>query len=355
MSFTESLHRFLLNVRYAFRPRKPLLFPRLVKAVVLAKFRPGRLRYVDFAIDFACNLSCEHCFAEALKQPGRRQMDVADYARVAREAMRLGAVNFSFQGGEPLLFAKLPDLIAACRPNRNVISVTTNGTLLTEASVADLRAWGVDILTVSLDSGIAEEHDAFRGRPGTFEAALAGIRLARAAGMQVTLGTVVTHSNLHSEGIRRLTELAASNRMLLYFILPVRAGKWADNADVQLTESDLLFIDEQTRRSHYLRTDFQANLGPRGCGAAKEILYLTPYGDVLVCPFVHIAFGNVLEDDLATIRARALRVPELAVYHDKCLASTDEDFVGRHLSRTFDADQLPVPYDQVFEAEREGT
>jgi len=344
-----ALHALALNVRYAFRPRKPLLTLRLAKAVVLAKvFRQTRLRYVDFAVDFACNLRCEHCFAAALAQPGRSTMQAADYTRVAAQAMRLGAVNFSFQGGEPLLFPRLGEVIAACRPGRNVISVTTNGTLLTPERVAELKAWGVDILTVSLDSAIAEEHDRFRGRPGTFEATMAGIERGLAAGMRISLGTVVTHQSLHSEGIRGLMDLAIRKRMILYFILPVRAGRWAENTQMLLTEDDLRWIGEQTRRSPYLRTDFQANLGPIGCGAAKEILYLTPYGDVLVCPFLHVAFGNVFEDGLATIRTRALRVPQLAVYHQKCLASTDAEFIERHLSKTFHAEKLPLRWDEVF-------
>ena len=357
------LRHFALNLRYALRPRKPLLTLRLAKAVLLAKawrqaarlsqmVQAGRLhprlRYVDFAVDFACNLSCEHCFAAALKRPGRPQMEVADYARVAREAMRLGAVNFSFQGGEPLLFPRLREVIAACRPARNVISVTTNGTLLSEERVAELRRWGVDILTVSLDSSVPEEHDRFRGRAGTFQATLAGIERGLAAGLHVSLGTVVTHQSLRGDGIRGLMDLAIRKRMILYFILPVRAGRWRGNSEMLLTEDDLRFIEEQTRRSPYLRTDFQANLCGTGCGAAKEILYLTPYGDVLVCPFLHISFGNVLDDDLGTIRARALRVPRLAVYHQKCLASTDDEFVARYLSKTFAAKELPLRWDEVF-------
>jgi MoaA/NifB/PqqE/SkfB family radical SAM enzyme len=349
MGVRAALQQFAVNLRYAFRPRKPLLTLRLVKAVLLAKgFRRVRLRYVDFAIDFACNLSCEHCFAEALKQPGRRRMGEEDYARVARQAMRLGAVNFSFQGGEPLLFPKLRQIIAACRPSRNVMSVTTNGTLLSEERVAELTSWGVDILTVSLDSGVAEEHDAFRGRPGTFHSALTGIERARQAGIRVTLGTVVTHENLRGEGLRRLMDLATSRRMVLYFIFPVRAGRWAENESIMLTEEDLDFLARQTARSRYLRTDFQANLGPHGCGAGKEILYLTPYGDVLACPFLHIAFGNVFEEPLGAIRDRILQIPEFAVYHDQCLASTDQAFIQRYLSKTFEAATLPVPYERVF-------
>ena len=85
-----------------------------------------------------------------------------------------------------------------------------------------------------------------------------------------------------------------------------------------------------------------------GCGAVKEILYLTPYGDVLPCPFLHISLGNALEESVKVIRQRALQNPYFAVYYQKCLASTDEEFIERYLSKTFEADQLPLRWDRVF-------
>ncbi|MFH1419136.1 MAG: radical SAM protein [Planctomycetota bacterium] len=336
--------RFALNLKYSFRRHKPLLTMRLAAAVARAKL-PGRprLRYVDFATHFACNLKCEHCFAETLQSPNREHMTIDDYARVARESMELGAVNFSFQGGEPLADKRLPEIIAACQPAKNVISVTTNGTLLSEKRVAELRRIGVDIVTVSLDSGSAYDHDRFRGRSGVHEAATVGIERVLAHGMHVTIGTVVTHQNLHSEGIRLLCEYAIRKRLLLYFIFPVPAGKWQNETDMLLTEEDEAHVFALTRRSPYLRTDFQANLGGYGCGAAKEILYLTPYGDVLACPFMHISFGNVMEESVRAIRDRALSNPYLDHYHDKCLVSTDREFVNRYLSKTWNASQLPAP------------
>jgi MoaA/NifB/PqqE/SkfB family radical SAM enzyme len=120
-----------------------------------------------------------------------------------------------------------------------------------------------------------------------------------------------------------------------------------------LMPEDLAYLDEWTRRSPYLRTDFQANFGGYGCGAVKEILYLTPYGDVLPCPFLHISFGNVLEEPVNVIRNRALQNPYFAVYHQKCLVSTDEEFIEKYLSKTFGSEQLPLRWDCVF-APQEG-
>lgn len=341
---------FLLNFKYAFDPRKPALTARLAGAVLRSKlgFAP-RLRYVDFAVDFACNMRCEHCFAASLRDDSRRRMEAADYARVARQAMALGAVNFSFQGGEPLVFLdRLEGVLAACSPRKNVISVTTNGSLLDGSNISRLRKAGVNILTVSLDSGIPQEHDAFRGLPGSFDRITGGIEQALAAGLRVTLGTVITHKTVRGEGIRRLAAMAAEMRVLLYLIFPVPAGKWQGDTSMLLDDSDLEYVRGLVASSPYIRTDFQANLYGRGCGAGKEILYLTPYGDVLVCPFLHISFGNIFEDELSVIRARALSVPCLAHYHQRCLASTDPDFMRDRLSLTWKAAKLPLDWKQVF-------
>jgi len=349
------ISQFALNVRYAFRPSKPLLTARLAWVVIKSiAFKRPPLRYVDFAIDFACNLRCQHCFATALQNGKRRRMRVEDYARVAEEAMALGSVNFSFQGGEPLLFDGLPDIIRACQPARNVISVTTNGTLLTRERTSELRRLGVDILTISLDSAIPEEHDRFRGISGTFEKTMSGIRFALEAGLRVTLGTVVTHQTLKSEGITGLIEMARHLNVILMIIFPAPAGRWTANDEMFLTAEDLAYVDQLTKGSSLIRTDFQANFGPMGCGAVKEILYLTPYGDVLPCPFMHISFGNVLEEPLVAIRRRALENPYLSDYYQKCLVSTDPEFIEKYLSKTFGAKELPLRWDQVFPSETTG-
>lgn len=346
------LTEFMINFKYAFRPHKPILVGRLTKAVIKSYlFKRPPLRYVDFALDFNCNLKCQHCFATALKQDGRRKLNIDEYRDIARECMKLGTVNFSFQGGEPLLVDNLSEIIQAFKPRQNLISVTTNGTLLTKEKVIELRKMRVDILTVSLDSSIAQEHDNFRGVPGAFNKTFNGIKIALKNGLRVTIGCVVTHQTLKTKGILGLVEFSRESKILLYFIFPVPAGRWVNQKDMLLTQEDLLFIRDLTHKFPYLRTDFQANLGGYGCGAVKEILYITPYGDVLACPFLHFSLGNVLEEPLSVIRNRALKNKYFAVYHDKCLASTDKDFIEHYLSKTFGFSNLPLPWEELFAKE----
>lgn len=101
-------------------------------------------------------------------------------------------------------------------------------------------------------------------------------------------------------------------------------------------------IKKLNAKSPYIRTDFDANFVSWGCGALKEILYLTPYGDVLPCPFMHISFGNAKDEPIDVIRGRGLENEFFEGYHKKCLVAEDRDFIEKYLSKMHDVKNLPL-------------
>lgn len=338
-----------MNFKYAFRPHKSIMMLRLALTYFnILVLRKNPLRYVDFNITSACNLKCQHCFATVFKRNNRRKMQIEDYRRVMKQANRLGAVNFSFQGGEPLLFPQLEELIKAAAPYKNVISVTTNGTLLSIERAKKLKKIGVDIFTISLDSMNAEEHDSFRNKPGTFEKTLKGIEAALEAGCNVTIGTVLSHQNIRTEGIERLFEWVCHRHLTLCLALAVPAGEWANNFDILLTEEDMAYLQTLQKKYPYVRTDFEANYLKWGCGAIKEILYITPFGDVLPCPYIHISFGNIFDKSLEEIRNTGLGNKYFKDYWQKCLCATDQDFIKKVLLILSKSAISPVDYKEIF-------
>lgn len=344
----DERHRYVTNLRYAFRPNKPRLTMRLAKTMMdVMLFGKRPLRYVEFNIGHACNFTCEHCFETAFhKKKKKKAMDIADFRSVAEQAMELGAVNFSFQGGEPLMYKdKLLKAIDAVYPDRNLISVTTNAWYLDEPMVLDLKDAGVDIFTISIDSGIAEEHDKFRGKPGSFERCMKGIDLSMKAGVNVTIGSTITHENIRSEGLNRLIRYAEEKDLILILILATPAGNWRDSMKYLLTKEDRKYLEEEIIAKHPLvRTDLVANFKDHGCGAAKEILYLTPGGEVLTCPFIHVAFGNVFDTPIKEIRERMLKQAEFKSFHGHCLIGEDHKFIKKYIEPTFGMKDLPLDY-----------
>lgn len=312
--------RFWINVRYAFNWKKPILFWRLM----LSMFRihvvnKDLLRYVDLSIGDACNMNCSHCFARRQEsdgsKPDKRRIHPDYYGKIVKQAMDLGAVNFSFQGGEPLIYKDLRDYVKAARPHMNLISVTTNGLELSYSKARELKSWGVDIVTISIDD--------FRPLHANM-AALDAVHNARMAGLKVTIGTVVSHSTLKGDLVKYLIKVAKRERIILMLIMACPEGALQDRPDEMLWPEDVRLIRQWEDDCPYIRTDFQANWKIWGCGAAKEIIYIKSNGETYCCPFIPISFGNVGRHSLKYIRERMLEIPALREYDKQCLAGEDQ-------------------------------
>ena len=68
--------------------------------------------------------------------------------------------------------------------------------------------------------------------------------------------------------------------------------------------------------------------GVIGCNTINR-LYITPVGDVLPCPYVHIKVGNILVESLKEISNRGFKVKKFRDYSEKCLAGEDTDLIDR--------------------------
>ncbi len=347
------LSRFVYNFRYSFSFHKPKLVWRITRAYLdLFSMRRHPLRYVDVNVGLACNLRCEHCFAENFQHREAAELTNEEWRSVVEQAMDLGAIALGFTGGEPLAYSRLLDLIRLSHPEEMLIVVCTNGTLLTPEKARELRAAGVDIVQMSLDSGESEEHDRFRGRPGAFEKTLEAFQVARAAGLKVAVVPTVSHQNLRTEGFRRLIEWAEREDILVNLSMAAPVGEWAGNRECVLTPEDFEVLDRLVGTKPHVRRDFETNYWTQGCGAAIEKLYVTPFGDVIPCPYMHISFGNVREASLGAIREKMLANHYLKGFHAQCLTAEDEEFMDKHLPRQF-LQGAPLPRaEDVFKDRR---
>ncbi len=145
--------------------------------------------------NYDCNLRCSYCVAKSSPNVPRRAIGLVIARRLVDEAIALGFEHIFFTGGEPFI---LPDIYAmlAYSSARVPTTVLTNAMILRGPRLEKLVAIANDnlIVQVSLDGGRAEDHDAFRGA-GSWEKAVAGIRLLQAAGFRVRLGTTETPAN----------------------------------------------------------------------------------------------------------------------------------------------------------------
>jgi MoaA/NifB/PqqE/SkfB family radical SAM enzyme len=152
-------------------------------------------------VGFLCNNACVFCAQGRLRDETPSPSLDALFAQV--DAVASGDV-VAFVGGEPTLLDALPVLARRARQAGAAhVLVQTNGRRLAAAGYARALAdSGVTRLEVALQGSRADMHDHHTGMPGSFKAAITGLRRARAAGLGFVLTTVVTRSNF-----RHLSEI----------------------------------------------------------------------------------------------------------------------------------------------------
>jgi len=162
-----------------------------------AYLQTDRLKELWLHLTDRCNLSCRHCLVSSGPR-GEEGLPAAVLLRTVRQARDLGADTFYLTGGEPLTRKDIVPLLGQIATHFAATAVLlTNGCLIDEELVSALRELPRHrlFLQVSLDGSTPERNDALRS-PGSFDAAVRGLRLAADAGLNVTVATVVLDRNL---------------------------------------------------------------------------------------------------------------------------------------------------------------
>lgn len=330
--------------------RKPLFVLRGILRFMQNRFRKGHfLSAVSFATTYDCDFDCIHCYAKSFRKTDKEPLSLEDKKNVIRECLTLGAISFDFVGGEISLSDELEELVKTCKPRMTYISLATNAYNLNLQKLKKFRSWGIDKLSVSIDSWDPAKHDNFRNTPGSHKKCFQVLELCRKVGIQPTITTTIIKNSTKSEEFKDLVNFAVKSKIQLVFSTAIPFGNWEENYDILVTEDDLMEMKRLHRLYPFLTRDNYTNMSKCGCPAFKQGLYVTEYGDVLPCAFTHIAFGNVKKESIRSIRKRALTLDYFKKYHPQCLASEDKSFITKYLSKTYSVKDYPANAIDVFE------
>ncbi|MGA1791175.1 MAG: radical SAM protein [bacterium] len=146
------------------------------------------LRYLELQLLNRCNLKCRHCYLGPARQD---ELSLEDAIKISGEFASIGGLRLLITGGEPLLYPHLKAFIQEISKLRLRRVLLTNGTLISEENISWLQ---VENIQFSLD-GWRQGHDHLRGQ-GTFDKVLRGIRIARDAGIPISIATIIHQGNL---------------------------------------------------------------------------------------------------------------------------------------------------------------
>ena len=178
------------------------------------------LDYLRISVTDRCNLRCRYCMpAEGVPLlPAKEILRFEEIVEVARTAADLGMTRIRITGGEPLVRRGIVTLVAmlAATPRLTDLSMTTNGQLLAQYSVA-LAAAGLRRVNVSLDAVDPDRYLAIT-RGGDVRQVLAGIEAARQAGLNPVKLNCVVEACGDDRNAREVAEFARREGLEVRFI-----------------------------------------------------------------------------------------------------------------------------------------
>ena len=339
----------LRHFKFGLVRRKPFFLLRILfkyaNKIILGR---DSLRGVVFASSYACNFSCSHCYATRFRDTDLLPLSLDEKIAVINNCLQLGATSFDFVGGEIGLSKDLKQVLSACKPYKTHLSLASNGYDITREKVRHLKNLGIDKISISIDSGSEQEHDQFRNKKGSYKRCFEAIENIRQEGLTPVIITCISKGDTKKQSFHDLVNYAINNHLELVFSAAIPFGQWEKNMDILCDEEDIRYMKDLHDKHSFLTRDCYENMGSSGCPAAKQIIYISEYGDTMPCPFTHISFGNIRYESLRNIRKRMLTIPQFKNYHPVCLAGEDRSFIEKYLSKTFGAKPYPPTAEEAF-------
>jgi MoaA/NifB/PqqE/SkfB family radical SAM enzyme len=257
---------------------------------------------MTLGLTFRCQCRCVHCYARGRTPDDRQELTTEEAKQVMDQARRLGVVQVTFSGGEPLLRDDIVELVRYAHGQGFITRISTNGLLLDRDRVRRLKDAGLTLCGVSIDDADPETHDRARCLPGLFEKVVEGIGNLREFGVPCEILTYGARRNVN-EGIQRIIALGRELGVLsVYVFFPIASGAWEDSFELLLTEEE----KARLRKLHsitFAHIEIPTAESPC-CVLARSVLYVSPYGDVTPCPFIPYVVGNVRDHALEQVWER---------------------------------------------------
>jgi radical SAM protein with 4Fe4S-binding SPASM domain len=182
-------------------------------------------RLIFWEVTKGCNLRCIHCRATATELSSPLDLPTAKALNLIEQVSQYAKPILVLSGGEPLFRADIFELARFATDRGLRVALATNGTLVTEEVARKIVDAGVRRVSISLDGANAATHDAFRGIPGAFAAALKGFRNLQELGMSLQINmTIARHNAQQLPEVLELAKSIGADALHTFLLVPVGCG-----------------------------------------------------------------------------------------------------------------------------------
>jgi MoaA/NifB/PqqE/SkfB family radical SAM enzyme len=147
-----------------------------------------------------CPLTCAHCYNNLpMADQGARRSELTydEHCRILDEITEAGCLWLLYTGGAILARKDFLDIYTYAKQKGLIITLFTNGTLITPRVADYLVQWRPFSVEITLYGRTKETYERLTGIPGSYQRCLQGIRLLMERSLPVKLKTVAVTSNKH--------------------------------------------------------------------------------------------------------------------------------------------------------------
>lgn len=244
-----------------------------------------------------CPLNCQHCYNNLpMGDTAARATELTadEYRRLLDELVQAGALWMLFTGGEIFGRKDFPEIYKEAKKRGFLITLFTNGTLITPAiadMLAEYRPFGIEI---TLYGATRETYEALTQIPGSYDRCLRGIRLLLERKLPLKLKTVPTTINRHEVyEMKRIAEEDFGVEFKWDPLVNPRTDCSASPLAVRLTPEEAVALEyfDPERTADYRR--LAATSKPFGsdtvyaCGGGVTTFAIDPTGKISICVISH--------------------------------------------------------------------
>ncbi len=245
-----------------------------------------------------CPLTCLHCYNNLPMADGearRRELDFGEHCRLLDELAEAGCLWLLYSGGEIFARRDFLDIYTYAKKKGFIITLFTNGTLVTERIADYLAEWRPFAIEITLYGMTKQTYERLTGIPGSFEKCMRGIRLLRDRGLPLALKTVAVSTNRHEiPQMQRFAETEIGVPFKFDSMINPRVDCSQSPLEVRLAPEECVALDLADPRRIDEWIEFAANVRAAfdatpaqdtvyQCGGGVSSFAIDPYGGLSIC------------------------------------------------------------------------
>jgi len=263
---------------------------------------------IDGALEVThrCNLKCFHCYCNLPandKIARKEELTCKDICRIIDEIVEEGCLWLLVTGGEPLAREDFLDIYIYAKRKGLLITLFTNGTLITPELARYLREWPPYKVEITLNGITKEVYERVSGVPGSFERCMEGVELLMEHKVPLWLKTTVTTLNYQQLWlIKDYAEKLGVNFRFNATVQPRLDGTKNPNR-FRISPSQIVELDLRDKKhlDEWQRFCEKFWGPPRSgnlffCGGGTNSFHIDPYGRLSICEMTRFDYCDLKKD-----------------------------------------------------------